>query len=289
MKDYKPRPKVAKYLDFAWKELQGIEYKPTTRWIFYQLVQKYGIHKEDYGKFKSWISIARKRFYKDWNPDTLIDDSRRIYYKGSGEDNVIDWLEKKRREFCILNKINSQDHYIMLWFEAEAMYRQFEHHTKKYYVSLVPFKGDISIAKKWELAKHLERIAGAYPDKPIVILYFGDCDKKGEEIGQNALKDIRVWCSADFKFERIGLSLKQAKAFKLPDNPEKPGQYQWEALRDKVAKKLIQDAVENYWDKEKVDKVIEIEEKAEELWADSVGDVIDKIKEDWNGTKKEVG
>jgi hypothetical protein len=55
------------------------------------------------------------------------------------------------------------------------------------------------------------------------------------------LKDIRAWCSVPFDFETIGLTGEQAKDFGLPENPEKPRSFQWEALDDKDAKKLIVD------------------------------------------------
>jgi len=89
-----------------------------------------------------------------------------------------------------LDTIENQDYYVQCWFEAEAMRGQFEYFTKDYRVSLVPFRGDCSVSIKWELAKNLENIYVKY-EKPIKILYFGDCDKKGYQILKAALKDSR--------------------------------------------------------------------------------------------------
>ena len=125
------------------------------------------------------------------------------------------------------------------------MHGQFEYYTKDYRVSLQPFRGDCSIPIKWKLAKKLEQIAEKY-GKPIEILYFGDYDKKGLQIFNSALKDIRQWCKTDFDVERIGLTIEQAQSMSIPENPNKPGTYQWEALNDEQAGQLIVNAVEKY-------------------------------------------
>lgn len=143
------------------------------------------------------------------------------------------------------DSIEEQEYYVQLWFEAEAMHGQFEYYTKDFRVSLVPFRGDCSIPIKWELAKKLEQISQKY-GKPIKILYFGDYDKKGLQIFSSALKDIRKWCKVAFDVERVGLTLEQAQTLNIPDNPNSPGFYQWEALNDAQAGKLILDAVRKY-------------------------------------------
>ncbi len=74
---------------------------------------------------------------------------------------------------------------------------------------------------------------------PIKVFYFGDRDEKGEMIDQSALKDIREWANIPFEFERVGLSLDQAISMDVPQNPDKPGEYQWEALTDVQAESLI--------------------------------------------------
>jgi len=62
-------------------------------------------------------------------------------------------------------------------------------------------------------------------------LYFGDYDSKGLEISNNALKDIQAWCNVSFQFIRCGINKEHIHTFQLPEQPDKPGAYQWEALR----------------------------------------------------------
>jgi len=75
--------------------------------------------------------------------------------------------------------------------------------------------------------------------KPVKVFYFGDCDDKGEQIASSALVDIRAWAGVDFDFERVGLTLAQARGMGVPENPDKPGEFQWEALTDAQASSLI--------------------------------------------------
>ena len=49
-----------------------------------------------------------------------------------------------------------------------------------------------------------------------------------------------------FDIERVGLTLEQAQTFNLLVNPERPNQYQWEALSDEQAKTLILGALAKY-------------------------------------------
>jgi hypothetical protein len=128
------------------------------------------------------------------------------------------------------------------------MLDQFYQYTRDEYITLVPFSGAASIPYKWEIAKRLEKTDDEY-GLPIHILYFGDRDDSGDRISADALKDIKEWCSVDFDFHKIGLTLEQVQQYNLPKNPDpkKHNDYQWEALDDKYAKPLIMNAIRKYW------------------------------------------
>ncbi len=235
---YKPNNRVAEILNKAMALIVSVPYSVPGRWVFYQLVQRYGLPKSDYKNFKAWTSRARKDFWNGWTPTTMYDSIRSAIIRGVPEPARPAEPDRTRE----------QNYYVELWFEARSMFDQFWYYTEDYYVTLVPFMGDASIPFKWEMAKRLEKRHRTY-GKPIVILYFGDCDPKGEMIPKSALKDIRAWCSAPFKFIRCGLTPGQAKQYGLPENPEKPGYYQWEALEDKLASKIILDNLKKFWKK----------------------------------------
>lgn len=238
MKGYKPQPKQIEILNLALEIINSVPYIPSTRWAFYQIVQRGKIAKKDVHNFDHWLSRARKSFWNGWAPDTLSDSIRHAIIRGLPHPMIP----------AQPDRIKDQKYYVELWFEARAMENQFWYYTKEYYVTMVPFGGDASIAYKWEIAKRLEGRHEQY-HKPIVILYFGDCDKKGFMIPESALNDIRDWCIVDFEFIRCGLTLEQAKKYRLPENPERLGQYQWEALSDEQAGELILSNLKKYWKK----------------------------------------
>ena len=120
------------------------------------------------------------------------------------------------------------------------MQSQFEYYTK--YITLRPFGGDPSIPYKWTIAKELEQAYRVY-GLPIPVLYFGDLDPQGLTIPESAVKDIREWCAAEFDYIRAGLNPGDEAKYSIPENPDRPGTYQWEALDDVTAKELITGAV----------------------------------------------
>jgi hypothetical protein len=198
-------------------------------------------------------------------------------------------MKEKEPVYEIYSK---QDNIVMLWFEAQAMQRQFEYYASPYRVSYAAFKGDPSINFKWNIADYLATLYKRYR-KPIVILYFGDyeADKgsgsraKGLTIPINAFNDIAGWLlgilerdeivsrkdwegdpDSVIRMERIGLNPEHIDEWNLPENPERPGEYQWEALNDEQAGTLITEAIETDWSAEAVRKNAENEETDTLRW-----------------------
>ena len=275
MSDYKPHKNIAEILDWALVKVKSVPYEVSLRWLFYQVLQEKGLAKDSYKQFVSWTAIARKRFWNGWNPTTLVDDSREIIFNGSGYTTPRDWVESFKEYSCILDKRRDQESITVIMFEAHAMRAQFEHYSAPFFVTLVPFKGDASINLKWKIAKWLEQIDSNYR-KPINVLYFGDLDPKGLEIPENALRDIRVWGKAPFHYERIGLTLEQVERWHIPDNPERPGQYQWEALPDSAAKELIEGTLSEKINLAKIQAVIEKEKEAKAQFCDHLDELLDQ-------------
>lgn len=264
VQSYKPTRRVAEILDWCLSRVQAVPYRVTARWLFYRLVQEQGFQKKQYKTFLKWTSNTRKRFYSGWAPGTLADDTRKAHIRGHGYENAEDWMESFKREQCELDKYVGQEQIVEIWFEAEAMYSQFNYYTSPYHVTLRPFKGDASIDYKWRIAKDLEALARY--QKPIIVLYFGDLDPKGLEIPNNALKDIQAWCSTQFQLIRCGINKEHIQECGLVENPEKPGTYQWEALSEEAAEKLILTNLERFWSLGAVQRVEKEEEQATQCW-----------------------
>jgi hypothetical protein len=272
-KPYRSSPRIAEILNWCLKRVEAVPYRVTARWLFYRLVQERGFQKKQYKQFLKWTSNARKRFYKGWAPDMLADDTRTAHLRGYGYESPEAWMESFKREECVLDKYAVQQNICEIWFEAEAMFSQFSHYTGPYHVTLRPFKGDASIDYKWRIAKDLEDLA--WYNKPIIILYFGDLDPKGLEIPNNALKDIRAWCSTPFQLIRCGINKEHIQEYGLIENPEKPGTYQWEALNEAQAQKLILDNLERFWSLGAVKRVEDAEAKATQRWISLIENVLE--------------
>ena len=279
MKPYNPHRKTADILDRAWTLVQSVPYQVSARWLFYRLLQEgYYRKKSDYSKFLKAISTARKAFYGGWQPDTLADETREAIYRGGGYGSVNHWLASLPKDYpCVLDKWQAQPAYVELWFEARAMIDQFRHYTR--FITLRPMGGQPSIPFKWESAKHLEQVGAAY-DVPITILYFGDLDEAGAHIADVVETDVRQWCEADFEFIHCGLTVEQVRRYDVPENPEKPDEYQWEALPDEAAREIISGYVNRFL-RQEVFLAVNQQETAATAWlANEAGELTKKWLEE---------
>ena len=250
-----PQKKSKAILARAWEHVQSVPYPVTSRWLFYRLYQEgWYTKKSDYDdKFLKLTSKARHNFYGVWRPDTLTDDRRSPVMRGHGYLTPGAWLEwMQENAACQLARWAGQRWYVEIWFEADAMQRQFEYYTDN--LVLRPFGGAPSIDYKWQAAKELEYFADLYGLTPKV-LYFGDWDDTGREIPEVAAEHIAGWCGVDFDFIRVGLNAGDVERFGLSEAIDKPG-YQWEALDDEPAGAMITEAVARYVD---LDKMAEVE------------------------------
>lgn len=261
---YEPRLGSKYILDRAWYWIQSVPYDVTARWVFYRLLQDGTyVEKKGYRHLLSLTSKARKKFYAEWRPWTLADDTRApilmqrmgyygIHLRGDGFKSEHDWLSRVKKEInCPLDRWSVQPVYVELWFEAGAMQGQFLYYANEN-VPLLAFHGDISIPEKWRAAQRLAKRYQAL-QKPIHIYYFGDYDPKGLTIPLSAWKDIGTWATGllinqgieperaveILHYHRIGINEEQIQGLHLPENPERLGTYQWEALDDEQAEGLI--------------------------------------------------
>ncbi len=276
MQDRMSKVQIQELSDRAMEHVKSVSYRVGLRWVFYRLLQDgFYSKKDDWQKFKGQCSAWRHEGRGDWRPDTLEDDTREVIYRGTEEawpiKYIPDFLINYIPDLLKDSHFKYQDYYVEVWFEARAMKEQFQRYTPP--VPLRPFGGDYTIGPKWNAAKDLEKMSDRF-GKPIKILYFGDRDSKGDLICYSAIdgpKGMRKWCAADFEVIRCGLNTDQIEMFRdrgeeIPENPEKPGQYQWEALTDDQAREIIEAMVDKYIDSEAVERVEEeAREQAKEL------------------------
>jgi len=235
--------------------VESVSYPVSLRWVFYRLLQE-GIYSKK-GDYERWSQQASKfRHDGTWAPDFLEDTTRKPVYRGIGEA----WSAKQIiRTFLAVESLalkfheshfTRQTEYTEVWFEARAMLGQFEKYTDE--VVLRPFGGMTSIPMKARAAEDLGKLAERF-GKPPVVLYFGDCDDHGRNIftfSTTGRKGFAKWCPEKVKVVWCGLTKEQAERYEVPENPDKPGQYQWEALTDSAAEEIIRHAVQEHVDPE---------------------------------------
>lgn len=251
-----PNARNIAILERAVELVNSVPYDVTARWLFYGLWQRgYYSHQQKtekksakeraYGNFCDLMSELRHS-PPEWQerfPISLADDRRDPIHFTDGYRTPAEWLQHTRDNIqCDVDYMSGQERYVMVAFEAEAMQSQFIHYTAGYGVSLWPFSGHASIAYKQRLAEHIavvRRRAGV----PVIILYFGDLDPTGELIPETAFTHVRKWCEVGFTAYRAGLNREHVLAYDIPDDPDRPGKFQWEAVSDDAAREIITGAL----------------------------------------------
>lgn len=258
---WNPSSETVQILEQGLKHVNSVPYNVSLRWVFYRLLQD-GIYKNknDYHtKFMTIFSNARHNNTCGWHPNTVEDDTRGIYWKGVGVETEEDAVDEIK---CNFDKLRDQEHIVLLLYEARAMSKQFAYYTK--HIPLIPMGGESSIPLRYETAYAVSRLSKRY-NKPVVLLYFGDCDIKGRKIQKTAKTDITRWCKTSFIWKYCGLTEEQVIKYNVPENFEKPG-YQWEALTDSQAKEIITGFIAKYHDPSLCEQYETLEEETVQRW-----------------------
>ncbi len=273
---YNPETESIEILDRAMEHIKSVPYHVSLRWLFYRMYQDglYPDKVKGYKCFKKITTKARRAFWNGWAPNTLEDDTRFPIYRGLGFWDRAG-IGREPSIDTELTHFPEQEFYVEIWFEARAMISQMEYYTAG--IPLRAFGGDPSLDYKWKMAKDIEGMAKHF-EKPVTILYFGDCDKKGKQIAKTAERDARLWTDIDFDFELCGLTDEQANKYQLTQNWDKEGKpkgFQWEALSDDQARGIIMPQVDRY-----IDRTIVAEKEAEskEINEELVAMVTDHIE-----------
>lgn len=205
-------------------KVQGVlkefdQYKPLTlRQIYYQLVGKDYIENKvtEYTMLSNLLKWARIDEYIPWGD---IEDRTRSYHDLTGwvdKNHFIDQeldnlLTGYRRDL-----LQTQDKYIEIWIEKDALSSIFTRVSSPYTVPVVVCRGFSSISF---LNDFRERLS-FYEEKQSIMLYFGDFDPSGVEMltaMETTLEDEMGIEGIEFK--RVALLKEDIFTHKLPHNP----------------------------------------------------------------------
>jgi len=212
----KQRDKLHKVQDIL-QELA--EYKPLTlRQIYYQLVGKGFIENttSQYGMLSKLVKWGRIDGEIPWED---MEDRLRTFRNAAGwtddkafiADELGNFLRGYRRDL-----LQTQEKYIEVWIEKDALRSIFERVCHSYCVSVIVCRGFTSVSVLNDFRERLLYYRGRDP----VMLYFGDFDPSGVEM----LPAMRTTLEEELgvtgvTFKRIALLKGDIQKYRLPHNP----------------------------------------------------------------------
>lgn len=285
--------------------LTQYDFPLTVRQIYYRLISDpYNLFentRSNYTGFDRILTKAREEEEIDW---TKIEDRTRQSIGGEEEiddetpeeflQDYLYTLESCWRRYDLKMWL-SQQNFIEVWVEKDALSSLISQACQKYRVLVFPSRGYSSFTKVKEgirrLYKNTEIISkdidNPITNKPTFVLHLADHDPSGLGMTQDLKNRFAKYDAEFIRVERIGLNIEQVRQFNLRPNPVKRadsrsaeyvqtfGTECWEldALPPDELQKLIVTEIENYIDwgaweatkKEIEEGKLEIQEKLKKI------------------------
>ena len=195
--------------------IDSYDFALTLRQIYYQLVAKQIISNEqsNYRKISRLCVAGRDEGIL---PEEGFADRLRIIDKLSSWVDLNEFMETVKRSYH-KNKWQNQPKYLEIWTEKDALRSVLSQVTYQYDVSLMVSRGQLSRTAIYEASERYK----AQGDKEYYLYYCGDFDPSGLSI-YNSIKERLDNFGISIKFERIALTKEQIEKYKLPSDPAKP-------------------------------------------------------------------
>jgi len=217
--------------------------------------------KSQYGMLSKLLKYARIDGYVAWD---AIEDRVRAFHDLRGWDDKGHFIRQQVRHFLNGYKrdlMQSQDRYVEVWLEKDALSSIFTRITESYTVPVTVCRSFSSVSF---LNDFRNRLSG-YANKKAVMLYFGDFDPSGVEM----LESMKTTLTEELEihgieFKRIALNKDDIFSYNLPHDPdalkesdtrakkfkERYGTYavELDALRPDVLEEKIKNAIESELD-----------------------------------------
>jgi hypothetical protein len=235
------------------EEYNAQNYRLTLRQLYYQLVSRDIIpnKSEEYAKLSVLLGKGRMAGIVDW--DAIEDRIRRPYipYWVLDIPNAIEDTIKQYR----LNRQDSQDNYIEVWVEKDALSGVLKRVTSEYHVNLMVNRGYSSITAMHDAYNRFARAERM--GQSGIILYLGDHDPSGVDMVRDISTRLTEF-GVSVDVQHIALTDDQISKYNPPPNPTKVsdprakdyivryGNTSWEvdALRPDVLHKLVVSSIE---------------------------------------------
>jgi len=207
-------------------------------------------------------------------PYSWITDSTRRGYHVDMYQNGSEFL----RDIKHLYRADLWQHagvYVEVWCESRSIAGVIEDDCEELAVSLYPSGGYTSLSLAYQAAESINQ--RTYDGElPAVILFIGDYDSDGLQIGESAEKELRTHLhpDVDLTFDRIAITEEQIAEFELPTKPSKPSArrrhkveatVEAEAMPAHILRKMLRDSIE-MWLPEHALEVAKVAEASEREW-----------------------
>jgi hypothetical protein len=188
----------------------------TVRQVFYRAVSG-GIVDKTEAEYKTTICRLLGRMRRERQiPFGWIADSTRWMRKPDSHTGLESLLEASVK-FYRRALWNDQDVYVEIWLEKDALAGVLYDVTASWDVPLMVTRGYPSLSYLYEAAESI-----AARGKPSYLYYFGDYDPSGVDITRAVEEGLREFApNAEIHFERVAVTPKQIKRWKLPTRPTK--------------------------------------------------------------------
>ncbi len=220
---YRPRPTKRRRTQSALSDIRAALYaivqenQPmTVRQIFYQAVST-GIIAKTEGEYKNTVirQLGLMRREKQI-PFAWIADSTRWMRKPRTHSSLESMLqhsaETYRRDLW-----DSQDCYVEIWLEKEALAGVLYEVTAQWDVPLMVTRGYPSLSYLYAAAQAIQD-----QGRPCFLYYFGDMDPSGLDIPRKVEHDLREFApDVDLHFRRVAVTREQIDEFGLQTRPTK--------------------------------------------------------------------
>jgi hypothetical protein len=244
----------------------------TLRQLYYQCVSRVLVENTErsYRRIGSIINDARLAGLVDWS---AIVDRTREFEQLPHWDSPKDLVEAAADQYRIDTR-STQDHYVEVWVEKDALASVIEHACQPLDVGFLSCRGYVSQSTMWASAMRFKR---KQQDQTTHVIHLGDHDPSGLDMTRDIQERMNLF-GADVVVKRIALTMEQVREYNPPPNPAKMtdsrfeayaneyGEESWEldALDPSVLNELITTAVLEYTDEDERDFRIELQEEQRE-------------------------
>jgi hypothetical protein len=255
--DYRPRPATVEMLEAirgVLAELDADDLLPTTaRSVFYRLLGRGWPKSKGMGeRVSDAISNARRAGLIEWS---AIADRNLLRHRVNTWTGVDEFAATMRRTAAGL-RVDlqvGQPVRVLVWCEAAGMVPLLSSVADDYTADVLTTSGYDSTTVRHEIG----RWTGELGSQQLHVLHVGDHDHDGRQIFTAMSEDLAAWAGhygGQVTVERLAVTPDQIEAMSLPDDPDKPGSVQAEAIPPGAMRNLLRDRLDELLDADLLDR-----------------------------------